>query len=107
MNSEQRLLYNIVIYYFEDVLIGRNPLQLLLNVNSRTGTRKSYVIRLISVYLQTIAKRLQQQRRALVLRLALTSIAVYAINSQTLYKLLRLPTRSAFEELLTTALQTV
>lgn len=24
--SEQRLLYNTVIYYFEDVLIGRNPL---------------------------------------------------------------------------------
>lgn len=93
-----------MIYYFEDDLAGRNLPQLLLNVDGRARTRKSYVIKLISAYLQTIAKRLRQQRRAPVLRLAPTGVATYAIDSQTLYKLLKLPTRSAFEELLATTL---
>lgn len=59
LNSKQRLLYNIVIHYFEDVLAGRNLLQLLLNVDRRIGTSKSYVIKLMSAYLQTIAARLE------------------------------------------------
>lgn len=93
-----------MIYYFKDNLAGRNLPQLLLNVNGRARTRKSYIIKLISVYLQTIAKRLRQQHRAPVLRLVPTSVAAYTINSQTLYKLLKLPTRSVFEELLATTL---
>lgn len=42
--------------------------------------------------------------KAPVLRLVLTGIAVYTINGQTLYKLLKLLTRSSFEELSTTTL---
>lgn len=105
LNSEQRLLYNIVIYYFEYILVGRNLPQLLLNVDRRTSTSKSYIIKLILVYLQTIAKRMNY--KAPVLRLVLTGIAVYTINGQTLYKLLKLLTRSSFEELSTTTLQTI
>lgn len=105
LNSEQRLLYNIVIYYFEYILVGRNLPQLLLNVDRRTSTSKSYIIKLILVYLQTIAKRMNY--KAPVLRLVLTGIAVYTINGQTLYKLLKLLTCSSFEELSTTTLQTV
>lgn len=58
LNSEQRLLYDTVIYYFKDVLAGRNLLQLLLNIDRRAGTGKSYIIKLILVYLQSLAKRL-------------------------------------------------
>lgn len=105
LNPKQRLLYNTVIYYFEDVLLGRNPLQLLLNINRRAGTGKSYIIKLVSAHLQKIAER--ARRRAPVLRLVPTSVAVYAIDGQTLYKLLKLLARSAFEELLSTTLQTV
>lgn len=105
LNSQQRLLYNTVIRYFKDLVVGRNPPQLLLNVNRRTRTGKSYIIKLVLVYLQTIAK--QATRRAPVLRLALTGVATYAIDSQTLYKLLRLPTRSNFEELLPATLQSI
>lgn len=78
LNPEQRLLYNTVIHYFEDVLLGRNLLQLLLNVNRRAGTGKSYIIKLVSAYLQKMAKRVR--RRAPVLRLVLTGIAIYAID---------------------------
>lgn len=105
LNPKQRLLYNTVIYYFKDVLLGRNLLQLLLNVNRRARTSKSYIIKLVLVYLQKIAKRVR--RRAPVLRLVPTSVTIYAINGQTLYKLLKLLARSAFEELLSTTLQTV
>lgn len=51
LNSEQRLLYNTVIYHFENVLAGTNLPQLLLNVDGRAGTSKSYVIKLISAHL--------------------------------------------------------
>lgn len=51
LNSKQRLLYNIVIYYFEYVLAGRNLPQLLLNVDRRTSTSKSYIIKLVLAYL--------------------------------------------------------
>lgn len=78
LNSKQRLLYNTVIYYFKNVLAGTNLPQLLLNVNRRTSTSKSYIIKLVSAYLQTIAARVQ--RRAPVLRLVPTSVAVYAID---------------------------
>lgn len=105
LNPKQRLLYNTIIYYFNNVLLERNLLQLLLNVNRRARTSKSYIIKLVLAYLQKIAKRVR--RRAPVLRLALTSIAVYAINGQTLYKLLKLLACSAFKELLSTTLQTV
>lgn len=105
LNSEQRLLYNIVIYYFEHVLVGRNLLQLLLNVDRRTSTSKSYIIKLVLAYLQTIAERIN--RKAPVLRLVLTGVAAYTINGQILYKLLKLLTRSSFEELSTTTLQTI
>lgn len=47
------------------------------------------------------------QRRAPVLRLAPTGVATYAIDGQTLYKLLKLPSRGVFEELSSTTLQTV
>lgn len=107
LNPEQRLLYDTVIYYFDNILIGRNLLQLLLNVNRRTRTSKSYIIKLVSVYLQTIAERSEQRRRAPILRLALTGVTVYTINSQTLYKLLKLPARGTFEELLPISLQIV
>lgn len=51
LNPEQRLLYDIVIHYFEDTLAGRHLPQLLLNVDGRAGTGKSYVIKLISAHL--------------------------------------------------------
>lgn len=79
LNTEQRLLYNTVIHYFKNVLVGRNPPQLLLNVDRRTSTGKSYVIKLVSAYLQSIAKR--AYRRAPVLRLVLTSVTTYTIDS--------------------------
>lgn len=107
LNSEQRLLYNTVIYYFESMIAGRNLPQILLNVNGRAGTGKSYIIRLILAHLQSLAQRTLQLRRAPVLRLALIGVAVYAINGQILYKLLKLPTRSIFEELSVASLQTV
>lgn len=98
-------MYNIVISYYEEILASSNSRQLLLNVDSRASTSKSYIIKLISVYLQSIAIRVG--RKVLVLRLAPTSVAVYAINGQTLYKLLKLPTRGPFEELSTILLQTI
>lgn len=105
LNPEQRLLYDVVIRYYKDTLAGKNLGQLLLNVDRRASIGKSYIIKLISAYLQILATRAQY--RALVLRLALTSVAAYAINSQTLYKLFKLPARSTFDNLAITTLQAV
>lgn len=90
LNPEQRLVYDTVIGYYNNFLAGQTLPQLLLNIDSRIGTSKSYIINLTSAYLQTKARL----RRSLVLRLAPTSIAAYAIDSQTLYKLLKLPISS-------------
>lgn len=51
LNPKQRLLYDIVIRYYEATLAGQNPEQLLLNVDRRAGTGKSHVIKLISAHL--------------------------------------------------------
>lgn len=90
LNPEQRLVYNTVVNYYISFLDSQGPPQLLLNVDSRARTGKSYVINLISAYLQTKAALC----RNLVLRLAPTSVAAYTIDSQTLYKLLKLPISS-------------
>lgn len=90
LNPEQRLVYDTVIDYYNDFLAGQTLPQLLLNVDGRIGTGKSYIINLTSAYLQTKAGL----RRSLVLRLALTGVVAYTIDSQTLYKLLKLPISS-------------
>lgn len=105
LNLQQRLLYDIVIRYYKDTLSGKNLAQLLLNIDRRASIGKSYVIKLILAYLQVLATR--SERRAPILRLAPTSVAVHTINSQTLYKLFKLPARSAFDNLSLTSLQAV
>lgn len=89
LSSEQRLIYDLFITHLQDTQAGRETEQLLLNVDGRGGTGKSFVIRLISAHLQAIADT--HNLGNIIVRAAPTGVAANGINGSTIYSLLRLP----------------
>ena len=60
-----------------------------MNINSKAGIGKSYFITVLSSMLSKLVAT--ASKPLLLVRAAPTSIAVFGINSQTIYNLLKLP----------------
>jgi hypothetical protein len=91
LNRHQLLLYNTVIDHYQHWLSnGQDNGQLMINLDGRAGTGKTFVITMISSHLQSM-QRLQGHPKSPVLRLAPFGSASYGVQGQTLHSLLRLP----------------
>nr|OQO27419.1 hypothetical protein B0A51_07870 [Rachicladosporium sp. CCFEE 5018] len=98
LEPEQRLVYDGVVEHYEDVLLGNEPSQLLVNIDGQAGTGKSLLIQAICSRLQDMAG----DRPNSVVRMAPTGIAANNINGKTIHAALRLPVaarRTAYQAL--------
>ncbi|KAJ5894968.1 hypothetical protein N7495_006659 [Penicillium taxi] len=92
LNTQQRLLYDTVTNHYISFLNGFQPSQLLINLDGKAGTGKSFLIMLLSKDLQNMAPtttggdQLNPVKRA-----APTGVAAYGISGQTLHSMFKLP----------------
>ena len=107
LNSKQKQLHDLIVDHYADVLANRRPQQLLVNLDGRAGTGKSFVIMLISKTLQTMAETVGESSP--IQRAAPTGVAAFGISGRTLHAMFRLPITKTFQyaELSTQALQTL
>lgn len=111
LNTKQRQIYDLVMTHYDAVLSAEDTItpqapQLLLHIDGKAGTSKSFVIKTLSAHLQQRAA--SAQRRNPVQRCALTGVASHGIQGRTLYALLWLPIKSsAFQSLKPADLQSV
>ena len=70
-----------------------------MQINSASSTSKTYIIRIISAKLKSIAQDFSYKNKVL-LRGALTSVAAFNISGFTLYSLFRLSVKSKVYKLL-------
>jgi hypothetical protein len=77
--------------------VGLSPPLLRINVNREAGTGKSHLITILSTTLYNIARA--NSKPSLLARAAPTGVAVFSINSRTIYNLLRLPVNRPFKKL--------
>jgi hypothetical protein len=89
LNPEQRLIYEMFVGHYGDVLDGGTPEPLLVQVDGRGSTGKSHVIHLFSSKLDELAA--SKGHLSVVVRCAPTGVAANNINGYTLHSLLRLP----------------
>ena len=94
----QRVIYNAVVDYYKRVLSVYSPPEpLWVNINGKAGTGKSYLIAVLSSTLSKLAAT--AGKLLLLVRAAPTGVAVFGINSQTTYNLLKLPVQRLFKDL--------
>ena len=95
----QQVIYNTVVDYYKHILLVYNPPKpLRVNINSEVEIGKFY---LIVVLFRTLSKLVAIASKLLpLIKAAPISIAVFNINSQTIYNLLKLPIQHLFKDLL-------
>lgn len=86
---EQRLIYDLVIQHYDTQ--SRQPL--LLNIDGRAGTGKSYIVQVLSAHLQV------RTSDEVIFRCAPTGAASFGIRGSTLHSLLKLPVQKPLEAL--------
>ncbi|KAK3896343.1 PIF1-like helicase-domain-containing protein, partial [Staphylotrichum tortipilum] len=89
LNTEQRIIFDMFEAHFKAHVGGNNPEPILLHVDGRGGTGKSYIIRLLSARLDHLARA--AGRPSPVVRAAPTGVAANNISGSTIHSLLRLP----------------
>lgn len=87
LSLEQRIIYDEVMGHCRSRLAGGDPSPILMNVDGRAGTGKSFLISVLSSHLQ----QLTGSTRPILERCAPTGAAAFGINGSTLHSLLRLP----------------
>lgn len=92
---EQRLIYDLVIHHYDSQ--SRQPL--LINIDGRAGTGKSFIIQVLSAHLQV------HTSDEVILRCAPTGAASFGIRGSTLHSLLKLPVNKPLEPLRPAAAQ--
>lgn len=108
LNDEQRLLYDTVVDHWKAALArgrlyygydGKRTAenQLLLQVDGRGGTGKSFALEIMVAELRRLALGAGIEASGIVLIAAPTGVAANAIGGQTLHSLLRLPITPAKE----------
>ena len=88
LNENQRVVFNLFVGHYLEVLEGREPEPILLQVDGQGGTGKSHVIRTVSAWLERLAAG--KGYELLVVRAAPTGVAANNINGVTLHSLFRL-----------------
>ena len=97
LNEGQRTAFEVVTrHYWNSFRVGK-PSQLLIHIDGKAGSGKSYLIDAISTHLREIAERHEPSDP--VVRAAPTGIAAFSIRGQTLHRLLRLSVRGPFDPL--------
>jgi ATP-dependent DNA helicase PIF1 len=98
LNEQQPLVYDTVVRHWEAALdrscaIGYEPRrnQLLLQVEGRGGTGKSFTLKIVVDELRSLALRAGLDDSGLLQIVAPTGVAANAINGRTIHSLLRLP----------------
>lgn len=88
LNENQRIMFDLFIGHYLQVLSGEEPDPILLHVDGQGGTGKSHVIRTVSAWLDRLAAI--HELESPVVRAAPTGVAANNINGFTLHSLLRL-----------------
>ena len=92
LNAEQKLLYTTIKDHYSSILDGSLPPQLLVNLDGRAGTGKSFAIRLLSSTLESMQKAHAPTRICSpVIRLAPTGAAAFQIQGFTIHSFFRIP----------------
>lgn len=103
LNKFQTQVYDRVVTHYRAVLGGDDSHQLLLNVDGPlpAGTGKSFLIQVLSLSLQTMARTASNPLTAKspVLRVAPTGSASFRITGQTLHALFALPVKGGYRPL--------
>ncbi|EGP86712.1 uncharacterized protein MYCGRDRAFT_43924 [Zymoseptoria tritici IPO323] len=93
LSAAQRAIYNKVLKHARAQIVTRQVVApLLLNINSKAGTSKSFIIEVISAHLQALISNYED----VIFCAAPTGAASYSIAGLTLHTLLRLPTKGEF-----------
>lgn len=87
---EQQLIYDKVINHFRNA----DRIQLLLNIDGRAGTGKSFIIQVLSAHLAALSNS-----HDTIVRCAPTGAASFGISGSTVHALLRLPINKSIESL--------
>ena len=86
----QRVIYNAIVNYYKYILLVYSPFKpLRVNINSKTGTGKFYLITVLSKILNKLVAI--ASKPSLLVRAAFTGVTAFSINGQTIYNLLKLP----------------
>lgn len=115
LNPEQDVIYKLFIQHHQQSLHQMAPPQILLQVDGKSGTGKSYTIRVLSAHLQRNQRwwdedhGLNRNLRPInpVIRTAPTGVASGLIDGSTLYSLLLLPVQAPFRDLPQAKLQSL
>ncbi|KAL6404469.1 ATP-dependent DNA helicase PIF1 [Ilyonectria robusta] len=91
LNPQQQLVYDTFMGHFQ----AQNPTQILLHVDGGSSTGKSFLIKVLSSYLQAAAL----PNPSPICRVAPTGVASNQIQGSTIHSLLRLPVGGAFTDL--------
>ncbi|QSS66645.1 hypothetical protein I7I51_02834 [Histoplasma capsulatum] len=100
LEHDQRLLFDTVVNHFNEYIrTDDNSVPLLINLNGKTETGKTFVITVLSVTLQNMAA--ENDIPSPILRAASTGVAAHTISDRTLHSIFRLPIKqtSRYEEL--------
>ena len=105
LNLEQRKLYNTIVdQYSQELAWDRpTPSQLLLNIDSVVGSRKTFMFLKTCAWIQELAREARKQN--LVFWAAPTGIAMFNIIGKTLYSLLHLLVKRKKSDLSVATLQ--
>jgi hypothetical protein len=95
LSPEQRLIYDKVMSHYD----SNSSQPLLLNIDGRAGTGKSFIIQVLSSHLENRA------HREIIVRCAPTGAASYGIQGSTLHYMFKLPVNRPFEALAPAAAQ--
>ena len=103
LQSAQRVIYNAVVDHYKYILsVYSPPKPLRVNINSKAGTGKSYLITVLSNTLSELAAT--AGKPSPLVRATPTGVAAFGINGQTTYNLLKLPVQHPFKDLPPTSL---
>lgn len=91
LSREQRVIYDTVISHYQRRSSGLDRRPLLLNIDGRAGTGKSFLIQVLSAHLRVLAGG----NREIIVRCAPTGAASYGILGSTLHSLFKLPVGKA------------
>ena len=89
LSPKQRLVYDAILGHYD----RGDWSQLLLNIDGRAGTRKSFLIQVLSTHLQL------RTDREVIIRCAPTGAASFGIKGSTLHTLLKLLINKSIEPL--------
>ena len=89
LQSNQRVLYDLITNHFTAFLQERNPPQLLVNLDGVGGTGKTYVVEVISSALVLLASGYGRQNP--LMRCAPTGVAAFLISGRTINSIFRIP----------------